>query len=119
MSNTRKTKKIKPIDVRIRQMSVRRKNQKLNLKVEQANALQRARHARQKMSELQQRVVSGEISPTEIIHIHDDEGTVEGCPGCFTDVQEVIFVDPDAYIDPDDGYRPETQVITETTSGNH
>ena len=104
-------------------MSVRRKNQKLNLKVEQANALQRARHARQfadqKMSELQQRVVSGEISPTEIIHIHDDEGTVEGCPGCFTDVQEVIFVDPDAYIDPDDGYRPETQVITETTSGNH
>jgi hypothetical protein len=104
MSNTRKTR---PIDYRATRMLQERKKQKLRIRLQQANNQQRAAHARkvseEKLAEMQARLLSGDMSFTEVQaeimedvasrfkpntaqrneHIHDDDGTVEGCPGCF------------------------------------
>jgi hypothetical protein len=101
MSNTRKTR---PIDHRQIAMAHERKKQKLRIRLQQENSQQRARQAREfaekKLAEVYAKVANQEMSLTEAQaetidilvdqqialrpnHIHDDDGTVEGCPGCF------------------------------------
>jgi hypothetical protein len=108
MSNTRK---LKPRNHRLIEMALIRKQKRLRVKIDQENARQRAEHARKfsakKMVEIHNRLIE-ENTPAEVIFMETAN----------PDDRQIIIIDPLCLIDPDDGYRPDTQVTTERDFGN-